>query len=454
MNLRLKIAQSLPRDSVSLRALLSIASIEETNAVATACVTFGQTPRLLVNPKFVEQHADTPAKLQTLIGHELLHVALGHTRRYTTCSPLDNLVFDCIINSTLSRGDPTLERTALFRDFYSQDRFPECFLRPPDNWHPSVRPMLPRALRSSRIEGLPFVKDVYRRLWGNAGVSGSEIRAAILLGAARLKAPIMATIGEIPLLGGHDDLAPEPFSGELAEYFAEIVTQELSDKLAKQGLTPNASFPLTARAEQVRPVNPKVRRQLRGLFEHLAHGHGSARLKSDSASAQTFITPIPQRDRRAIVQRLLGLQPLLYAATDVCSPVRSSERIHIYLDVSGSMDSVMPALYGAMHDCRGWLHEKVHVFSTVVADISVRQLKSGVRITTHGTDINCVADHLRQHKIKRALIVTDGLVGRPSDDAAQVFRDTELVVAFAGQHVGLTNLAPFAKSHQRLLCSL
>ena len=204
MNLRFKIAQSLPRDSAALRALLSIASIEETDTIPTACVTLGHHRRLLVNPNFIKQHANTTIKLQTLIGHELLHVGLGHTRRYTNCTDLDNLVFDCLINATLSKADPTPERTALFRDFYAEDRFPECFLRPPDDWHPSARVRLPKALKSSRIDGLPFVKDVYRRLWSDRAVSASEIRAAIQLGAAGLDTPIEVAVSQIPLLGGAD----------------------------------------------------------------------------------------------------------------------------------------------------------------------------------------------------------------------------------------------------------
>ena len=452
MSLRFKIAESLPRDSVSLRALLSIASVEETKEVQTACVTFGQHPRLLVNPSFVSQHAGTPVKLQTLIGHELLHVALGHTRRYTACSPLDNLVFDCLINSILSKTDPTPERTSLFRDFYSEDRFPECFLRPPENWHPSARVRLPHALQSSRIDGLPFVQDVYRRLWGDAGASGSEVRAAILLGAARLNTSLLDAIDQIPLLGGHADHVEEPLSGEeLTAYVTGLVVQEINNKLVKRGIHHDAAFLLPQKLDHVAPASLNIRRQLRGLFEHLAHGTGSAKLKSGHPRLQTHITAVPHRDRQAIVQRLLGNQPMLYRATDVRPNIRSSGRIHVYLDVSGSMNNVIPALYGAMRDCQDWIHDKVHLFSTVVADISRTQLKAGMRITTQGTNINCVADHLDKHNVKRALIITDGFVGKPSAKAAKVLTETKLVAALAGSSVWMNDLAPFIKRHERLL---
>lgn len=443
MNLRFKIAQSLPRDSVALRALLSIASIEETDTIPTACVTLGQHPRLLVNPNFVNQYANTTVKLQTLIGHELLHVALGHTRRYTTCSALDNLVFDCLINATLSKADPTPERTALFRDFYAEDRFPECFLRPPDDWHPGARVRLPKALRSSRIDGLPFVKDVYRRLWSDAGVSGSEIRAAIKLGAAGFDTPIDVAITQIPLLGGHDEDETHTEKGELTEHFADLVRNEIANKLTERGASPNGSFPLHQIQEKITPSNQRIRMQLRSLFEHLAHGIGSARLKSSPDTNHKYVTPIPHKDRRAIVQRLLGIQPMLYNTTNTGLSIRSSEKIHVYLDVSGSMDSVIPTLYGAMHDCSQWIHDQIHLFSTQVADISFKQLRNGVRITTQGTDINCVAAHMEKYRVKRALLVTDGLVGKPSQASQQILDKTKLAVGLAGLRTALGELARF-----------
>ena len=36
-----------------------------------------------------------------LILHELYHVILGHTRLFSRVSPIDNIVFDAVINSML-----------------------------------------------------------------------------------------------------------------------------------------------------------------------------------------------------------------------------------------------------------------------------------------------------------------------------------------------------------------
>ena len=450
MNLRFKIAENLPRNSIAVRALLSIVSIEETTATATACVTLGQNPRLLINPDFVNQHANTAIKLQTLIGHELLHVALGHTRRYATCTALDNIVFDCLINAMLAKSDPTPERTALFRDFYAEDKFPECFLRPPDVWHPSVRVRLPKALKSSRIAGLPFVRDVYQRLWSDVGVSGGEIRSAILLGMAERHATPELAIEAVPLLGEHEAGEDSPASGELAQHVTDLLSDEFSKKMSGRGTTLHDFFPLQQSVTTVQRIGAKVKRQLCDLVTFLAYGSGSAKIRSNDADQQTHLTPIPHKDRRAIVQRLMGGQPMLYAAPSIAPAMRASERIHVYLDVSGSMDDVIAALYGAMRECEQWMHHKVHLFSTQVTDISFRQLKAGVRISTGGTNIECVARHIQINRVQRALLITDGYVGEPSENAKSTFYGMSLVVGLAGSYTTKTDLGDVAKKYQTL----
>jgi hypothetical protein len=53
--------------------------IVESDEVPTAAVECQLQPRLLINPGFVEKHAETPEKLLVLVMHELHHVLLGHT---------------------------------------------------------------------------------------------------------------------------------------------------------------------------------------------------------------------------------------------------------------------------------------------------------------------------------------------------------------------------------------
>jgi len=88
--------------------------------------------------------------------------------------------------------------------------------------------------------------------------------------------------------------------------------------------------------------------------------------------------------------------------------------VHVYVDVSGSIGDLRGALYGAVLDCQDLVHPTIHLFSTLVADVSLRELRVGVCRTTGGMDIGCVAEHARGHRVSRAVLITDGYVGRPA----------------------------------------
>ena len=114
--------------------------------------------------------------------------------------------------------------------------------------------------------------------------------------------------------------------------------------------------------------------------------------------------------------------------------------MHVYIDVSGSMQDLKDALYGAVLDCRDYVCPQVHLFSTQVADISLHDLDRGICRSTGGTDIACVAEHMATHRVRRALLLTDGWVGSPSGQHRSVLGDARLAVAFAGDNVNVDDL--------------
>jgi hypothetical protein len=105
------------------------------------------------------------------------------------------------------------------------------------------------------------------------------------------------------------------------------------------------------------------------------------------------------------------------------------EPVHVYLDVSGSVNSILGALARAVIDCREQVHPDVHLFSEQVVDASIDELKAGVAPTTQGTSIECVAEHLERHGIRRAVLVTDGYVGMPGVRARRTLSQCTLGVA-------------------------
>jgi hypothetical protein len=142
------------------------------------------------------------------------------------------------------------------------------------------------------------------------------------------------------------------------------------------------------------------------------------------------MTPLPALDRRSIVLGALGRPPMLHRGElPVPRRVPAGNRVNVYVDVSGSVADLKGALYGAVLDCRQWINPAVHLFSGQVVDVSLAQLHQGVCSTTDGTSIACVADHLRRHQVKRAVVLTDGYVGRPTGTDRETLCRVKLGVA-------------------------
>ena len=68
-------------------------------------------------------------------------------------------------------------------------------------------------------------------------------------------------------------------------------------------------------------------------------------------------------------------------------------------------------IYAALKPFAHDLHPTVHLFSTTLVDIPVRDLLNGMRITDGGTRIRAVTDHIIASHVRKALLVTDGLTG-------------------------------------------
>ena len=441
-----RLLDCFPSGSYALAALLRLMDIVSTTTVPTAAVECRSQPRLLLNPDFVDKHAATAEKLLMLVMHELHHVLLGHTTLFPALTPVQNFVFDCVINALISRMFPNPEHLAFLTDYYSDAEYPECLLRPASGWCGGCAAVPPA------IEALPeperaTAAALHRALYSDAGATYKEVfdvLPRLVEGGA---------IASIPLLGGH---AP----GGAAEGGLDKRSPLLFDVV--RGIVeawPQPPDPIQGRSladlilstTTVVRQQPSRRRQLRRLIRSIADGGGSGRVRLPTEGPEPIVTPVPQHGRRSVVLQALGYRPLLHEGMSSRHRRRRSARpIHVYLDVSGSMDGVSSALYGAILDCRADVHPVVHLFSTRVSDISLAELRAGICRTTGGTDITCVAEHMVHHRIRRALLVTDGWVGAPTTSVRQKLARVRIGVAYAGAVVQTGDLGDLAVRSIRL----
>jgi hypothetical protein len=441
MNLHTTIADRLlnayPSSAYGLPALLQLAEVVETTDVPSARVECRMRPRLLINPEFVAKHANTSEKLVMLILHELHHVILGHTRLHDRQSRLDNLVFDAVINAMLCWMFPERSMRALFTDFYDQHDPLQCFLRPPPDWSPSDYGPPPAALASAERSNLACL---HQRLYSQQSVGYDELRRALQSHGVEHDLP-----EHVVLLGDHRPRG----EGSSSDGQLERRSPELLEQVRRIGVSlptpPNSQIGRSMadwlHSIKVLPSRPSRRSRLRSLLCRIA-GRGGTTFRSGSADHVSMIeTPVPRMDRRSSVLHGLGLRPILYQHA-LPSPRlgRGGERVHIYLDVSGSMNTVLEPLYGAVLDCKHIVHASIHLFSTMVHDIEIAELAKGLCVSTGGTSIECVASHIDKHRIARAVMVTDGHVGQPSVTSLAVLKRCRLGVALLGESTNRTDL--------------
>lgn len=435
-----RLLDCFPSGSYALAALLRLMDVVETTAIRTAAVECRSQPRLLLNPEFVAGHAATPETLLMLVMHELHHVLLGHTTLFPVPTPLHNFIFDCVINALISRMFPRPEHLAFLTEFYSDQSFPECLLRPAAGW-PACPDAVPPGIEALPESNRAATAALHRALYSEAGATYKEVFDVLP------KLIPNDAITSVPLLGGHDpggaiDGDLDTRSPLLLDVVRSIVEAWPQPPDPIQGRS--LADLIQASTVIVTPARSK-RALLRSLIQAIAGGGGPGSVRVLCDGPDSAMTPLPQHARRSVVLRSLGLQPLLHDGVTRRRRRRpSAERVHVYLDVSGSMDAVRAVLYGAILDCKDDVHPVVHLFSTRVVDVSLAELKSGVCRSTGGTDLACVSEHLREHRIRRAVLVTDGWVGAPTPTVRQVLSRVRLGVAYAGPSIQTRDIGDLA----------
>lgn len=406
-DLRARIRDLVPAMDYGLEALLRLVEVEETHAVPTAAVPLGGRPRLLVNPDFVAAHCRTDEALWTLVLHELHHVLLGHTRLYERITPLHNLAFDAVINAMLCRRNPAPAWTALFRQLYRPDVFPELLLRPPEgfpdppSFAPSVKPAWRAALHHLYYEQAGTFGEVYDLLVEELQVE--ERRVGIGAGGG---------VGELleRLLGSHDEdergvqAQDDPALFAAVRRIVERWPQPPDPRVGR-----SMDEVLRSRSVAV-PDRSAHAAPLRRALLAVAQG-GRPGLGARGERAVTVEQPWPGRDRRAFALAAAG-HPALLHRRSLPDPHRSGPRpVALYVDVSGSVLPWLPELLAAVRSCRALVAPTVYAFSTQVVETPLSQLVQGRFDTTQGTEGACFTAHLAQHRPAGAVVLTDGYVG-------------------------------------------
>ncbi len=425
----------------ALHAMLSVSSVEWSTVINTACVECVDRPRLLLNPYFVAKWCKTPQRLAALIMHELLHIALGHTRLYPRPTLAHNIAFDAIINRTVLEtvrfADVDVhEYSALFSEFYSASTAPSFLLRPPPGW--------PRRSDWTASCDAPKSLRAIHRLLYDATPDGQspdyqQVTYTDIIDALRKSA--VPLDDDLLLLGGHGQTETEAAALlgtrdiDAAQAFNDAL-QTLRGSLAGAGdFLGQVTLADVARTAA-------LERALISLFMRACVASGTATKRFDWYERPTRVVH-RMHDRRAgsrvlAHRRLGGPSPLLFDGYMLDRRPRPTN-VGVYVDVSGSMDAVLPHLRQALLTVQARMTPTLYWFSNKVVVASRGELESGVLPTTGGTAISPVLLHAlaQQHTTRAAVIITDGYLEPVSRATANAVRDAGLSL-----HLGILGLGP------------
>jgi uncharacterized protein with von Willebrand factor type A (vWA) domain len=422
--------------ALALDALLRLSAIEWSAEVTTACVECADRPRLLINPLFVERWCATKERLAALLMHELAHVSMGHTRLFPRAGVLQNIACDAVINRELLAtvdkvsGD-TPRFAALFEDYYKHDHSPSFLLRPPPGW-----PQSPN-WKASKSCPKPL-RDIHRRLYAvrdgdrQPAKGGTFSRYTVMYSeivAALRSSGVADGANCVSLLGGHGQTSLERaiVSGGRDAAAAETMSAALN---VLGGHLPAAGDGRAVHQLEQAGRRTVLERALTVLLRRAftADTRGRNRFVPSERPIQTVN---PHRDRRAparlaIARAFAAPRPLLFDGTLIERRPAPSDAL-VYLDVSGSMFGVLPALHAALVPLRRALRPRLHLFSTEVVAVDALDFDRGRLMTTGGTSISPVLEHaLAEARTRRAqerdypiLVLTDGWFDSPASALVQ-----------------------------------
>ncbi|MBI4434153.1 hypothetical protein HY632_05250 [Candidatus Uhrbacteria bacterium] len=410
--LRHRILSAFPAGHYALDTFLRLTDVVESPTIPSAAVECIAVPKLLLNPDFIATHCKTDEHLFMLVMHELHHVLLGHTRLFPRMTPIDNIVFDAIINAVLARLFPEPIYTSFLTELYPADRFPAALLRPPPGW--------PKEMQMPKILPPP-VQHMIRTLYSEASGTYDEVYR-LFQKDPQFQKCAGAGGAAFPLLGDH---SPEDTEGRGESAANHPMLNGIVRSIVEQW--PMPPDPIRGRSvgghlrdiflEQaiVHPSAHQVlQRMLRTMVE--AYPHGALTQRARKLANRSVESPLPTlRDRRALVASVGGWSPLIFRNVIPTQRITDARGItSIYIDVSGSTKPYWNLFAGLVDPYVRQRRARLFAFSERIHEMTAAELAYGTCQTTGGTDAVCIWEHALQEDFRKILIITDGYVGGPT----------------------------------------
>ena len=356
--------------------------VEKDDALASEIETLAISAEgvLYYNKKFWDSHIDTPKKVVEVITHELLHKVFGDfSREYNGERELHNFASDSVINSTIFH---MLGHADLMVAFY-KDKVSEGILRPFSN-----------TIKRSKF------KNVYSELYDpHADSSVASVFSALKLIMPRQKK------NKIVFIGNHKEGKKE--NEEELTIDTDVKIDDLSKVAIDIAKKCRAAGHKTAFMDSVISIVDSRTNMRNNLLKDFSINKNINRITNYISDRRIVSSVFPTNpSRRDISMLAAGITPVLWRNV-VRDEKKKTNGVAVYLDVSGSMHSVLPKVLGVIHSLRKNV-TKVFQFSNKVHETSFEATAKGKITSTGGTDFDCVIEHAIKNGYPKIVIFTDG----------------------------------------------
>jgi hypothetical protein len=381
----------IDEDPLACRGVLGLCAVEFTDRVPTACVTLGERSTLYINLGFLDKHCTHEDDVRFILLHEFLHVLLRHTRRFTRMTPRLNLALDLVINTTLCRMYPT-KQTGFVRRYYQDAPGLARLLGPPEDLRSCFDGDRGGPLLGKQGEHTAHFGYVHCRLYMRFLYTYDLDDVLALLAA---EATAMAGVPAEFLLGDHSDHEDVMVPPGIMRHLEEHALPALDRAQGRRDQRMDAA------------AGRLWRTDLRKLLYRLLVPDPTRAALPSERMQEVVLPVLSPSDRRAVLRSTWS--PFLPASRHSTSTQRPQGTVCVYLDVSGSMDVLLPHMLAVLAEYRQYLSLPLYAFSTEVVPATFHKGKLSAQ-STGGTALRCVYEHLAKTGATKALVITDGYV--------------------------------------------
>lgn len=399
-----KLRSMIPADDIETDKFLSLSEIRIDERVPVASISGRLNPVIFINPEIIKKCEDKPEWLLFIIYHELFHLIIGPDDVMKSLA--DYIAVEAVINAEVTKRLGEEKYWSFLKDMYKSDEFPFLLLRPPEGY--------PREEALNNIKAEDMRHLIQKLYFSKEGISHHEIADFLRnemneAGASESLEMLEKEWQNLRERVKKEGFSPSPRVVKMVEEVLKEKEKDEDELLKKRsqsedGRMREMEIPLTMPEKEATALIRKVINIMveRDRFQVLP------RISSTSVDSLSIIPDF--RKRSIFIKESLGFPVVYYEASVLKAGVTEHGRAKIYIDVSASMSEYYRAIYSALLPLvrRGMV--KTYVWSTSITEISIKDFVKVKILSTGGTHISCVLEHILNTRTLKAVILTDGIV--------------------------------------------